>query len=359
MAGNVREWCWNESQNGRVICGGAYNTIQYMYTQWSQLSPFDRSPGNGFRCALYIDKDKIPSSAFRKLKSTYDRDFYKEKPASDEVFRIYKSQFFYDKSDLDSKIEYSDTGNEDWILQKISYNAAYPNDRIIAYLFLPKNSSPPYQTMVYFPGTDAVMVKDLLKYQFTYDLVRFILKSGRAVLYPVYKGTYERQADLDPLMTEPNPTHEYSQWLITWIKDFRRSIDYIATRTDLDTSKIGYYGYSWGGMLGGIIPAVENRLKLCVLYSGGFDLIEGNAHPEGDAINYVTRIKIPILMLNGKYDSFFPYETTVLPFLNLLGTPKENKKCIVYETDHNVPPDEMVKETLNWLDKYFGPVNDR
>ena len=109
-------------------------------------------------------------------------------------------------------------------------------------------------------------------------------------------------------------------------------------------------------MLGGIIPAVEERLKLSILYAGGFDLIMGSGLPEADAFNYVSRIKMPVLMLNGKYDSFFPYETTVIPFYNLLGTPAADKKTLVYDTDHDVPASEMIKETLNWLDKYFGPA---
>ena len=66
--------------------------------------------------------------------------------------------------------------------------------------------------------------------------------------------------------------------------------------------------------------------------------------PEADQINYVSRIKIPTLMLNGRYDYMFPYEKTVLPFYNLLGTAVEDKRLCVYETDHYVPKSEMIKE---------------
>jgi len=83
----------------------------------------------------------------------------------------------------------------------------------------------------------------------------------------------------------------------------------------------------------------------------------GKAYPEADAINYVPRIKIPVLMLNGKYDVTSPYETTVKPFYDLLGTPETDKRLCVYETDHYVPKNEMIRETLAWLDKYFGPPN--
>ena len=108
--------------------------------------------------------------------------------------------------------------------------------------------------------------------------------------------------------------------------------------------------------MGGIIPAVEDRLGLCILNVGGFDPYS-EFLPEVDAINYVPRIKIPVLMLNGRYDNNFPLETSVKPFFNLLGTSNEDKSLIVYETDHYVPKSEMIKEILNWLDKYFGTVN--
>ena len=82
-----------------------------------------------------------------------------------------------------------------------------------------------------------------------------------------------------------------------------------------------------------------------------------NQFPEADEFNYASHVKIPVLMLNGKYDAIFPFESTVAPMYDLLGTPDEHKKLVLYETDHFVPKTEMIKETLNWLDNYFGPVN--
>jgi formylglycine-generating enzyme required for sulfatase activity len=53
MAGNVREWVWNESGSNRWILGGAWNEAPYMATYRNSLQPFDRSPVNGFRCVKY------------------------------------------------------------------------------------------------------------------------------------------------------------------------------------------------------------------------------------------------------------------------------------------------------------------
>ena len=78
--------------------------------------------------------------------------------------------------------------------------------------------------------------------------------------------------------------------------------------------------------------------------------------PEVSSFNYVSRVTIPTLMLNGKYDLGCPYETTVKPMFDLLGTPKDKKELKLYETDHWLPRNELIKETLSWLDRYLDPV---
>ena len=78
--------------------------------------------------------------------------------------------------------------------------------------------------------------------------------------------------------------------------------------------------------------------------------------PEVDQYNYLPRITIPTLMLNGKYDFFFPYETSQKPFFELLGTPEKDKRLILYEGSHSVPRLELIKEILGWMDKYLGKV---
>lgn len=78
--------------------------------------------------------------------------------------------------------------------------------------------------------------------------------------------------------------------------------------------------------------------------------------PQADQINFAPRIKMPILMINGRYDYIFPYERSQKPMFRFFGTPDEHKDHIVCDTDHNVPLSEVIKHSLIWLDKYLGPV---
>ena len=320
MAGNVKEWCYNNTMSSdRIILGGAYDDVIYMFSNVSQLSPFDRSPKNGFRCVQYIDKEKIPAQVFDTVVFSRARDISKEIPVEDNIFKIYKNQFLYDKTDLKAVIEKRDESPDNWIVEKISFNAAYENERMIAYLYLPKNGSPPFQTLIFFPGSNARYETDLLSSVNSYWFFDFLVKNNRAVMYPVYKGTFERNFTVDFQMQ----SHQYANWVVKITQDLSRSIDYLETRTEIDTKKLGYFGHSWGGSFGLIIPAVEERLKLSILIVGGS---ASKPYPEVDPVNYLPRIKIPVLMLNGKYDVTFPFETAVKPYFNLLGTPDKDKK---------------------------------
>jgi|WetSurSiteA1Bulk_404760.scaffolds.fasta_scaffold01331_3 eukaryotic-like serine/threonine-protein kinase len=346
MAGNVREWCWNETSVGHIIRGGAWNDASYLYSYLSQLPSFDRSDKNGFRCVQYIDKGKIPESSFQRIEYSEGTDFTKVKPVENNIFTIYKNQFLYDKTALDSKIEQTENSYEDWTIEKITFNSAYGKERVIGYLFLPKNSSPPFQTLIFFPGMNATWEPSLIEGTGTKWLIDYLLKSGRAVMCPIYKGTFDRIDEQYTVNLEGRQTYE---WIIKWTKDFSRSIDYLETRSDIDSSRIGYYGFSLGGLMGGIIPAVEDRLKVNILIVGGL-------RGDGEMVSYVSRIKIPTLMLNGKYDYTFPFDNDVKPFYEFLGTPEKDKRLITYETDHYVPKNDMIKEVLNWCDNYLGPV---
>ena len=347
LSGNVREWCVNQSsRGGRFILGGGWNDLAYAFNDAYAQLDFDRSETNGFRCIKYVDSEENRAN-LEKMVLLPLRDFLTETIVSDETFALFLNQYAYDKTDLNAVVE-SVTEEEDWIKEKIIFDAAYGNERMMAYLFLPKHGKPRYQTVIYFPGSGAIHSRSS-------ESVRPKLgttKSGRAFMYPIYKSTYERGDDLKSDYAEK--TNFWKEHVIMWAKDFSRSIDYLETRDDIDTDKLAYYGVSWGGAMGGIIPAVEKRIKVTMLLVAG--LLFQHALPEAEPVNFLPRITMPVLMLNGKYDFFFPYETSQLPFYELLGTAKEHKKMFVYERGHSVPRTELIKETLAWLDKYLGEV---
>ncbi|MFQ5706851.1 MAG: protein kinase [bacterium] len=350
LAGNVREWCINQSsRGGRFILGGGWNDPPYAFNDAYAQNPFDRTETNGFRCIRYLQGEAEHVELEKTIQLPF-RDFLNEKSVSDATFKLFLRQYDYDRAPMHAVIE-STQEAEYYIRQKIAFDAAYGNERMMAYLFLPKNSQPLFQTVVYFPGSGAIHTRS--SERLGVGSRNFILKSGRALMYPIYKSTFERGDDLHS--DYPNTTNFWKDHVIMWAKDFRRSIDYLETREDIDSERMAYYGISWGGAMGGIIPAVEKRIKTSVLLVAG--LLFQPALPEVEPVNFLPRITMPVLMLNGKYDFFFPYETSQRPFFELLGTAKKDRKLFLYEGGHSVPRTELVKEMLTWLDHYLGPVN--
>ena len=141
--------------------------------------------------------------------------------------------------------------------------------------------------------------------------------------------------------------------MIMWAKDVGRSVDYLESRPDVAKDKIGYMGVSWGAEIAPLFLAVEPRISLAVLHIGGFN--RQPSLPEADPVNFAPRVNVPVLMLNGRYDFFYPTATSQEPMFKLLGTPPEHKRRVVYESSHRIPRNEMIKEVVNWMDKYWGP----
>jgi len=349
MAGNVKEWCSNEGRSGkRYILGGAWNEPSYMFLDQDAQSPWGRSPAYGFRCVKYASDTALPAATAGLLLDAF-RDYSKEKPVPDAVFRIYRSLYSYDKAALNAVVESVDDTPEAWRREKVTFNAAYGGERVTAYLFLPKRSRAPYQTVLFFPGSNAISQRSFQ--QQTNWAYNFLLESGRAVMFPIYKSTFERGDDLKS--DSPAETSFYREHVLAWAKDLGRSIDYLETRDDIDASKLAYYGISWGGALIQL-PAVEDRLKVIVLVGSGFYFTK--AFPEVDQINFVPRVTAPVLVINGRSDFFCPVDTCLQPFYRLLSTPERDRRLVVTDSGHAPPRNELIKETLDWLDRHLGTV---
>ena len=169
-------------------------------------------------------------------------------------------------------------------------------------------------------------------------------------MVPHYRFTLERGPGPDT-SGRPDLAREIE---LQWSKDFGRSIDYLETRPEIDIGKLVYLGFSFGAWLGPRLIAVEPRVKAAVL-------LEGGAGPKGqdevDPWNFASRVRVPILMLNGKSDFLFPVETSQRPLLRMLGTPDKDKELKLYEGGHDIfGRSEVIGYMLNWLDRYLGPV---
>jgi formylglycine-generating enzyme required for sulfatase activity/dienelactone hydrolase len=343
VAGNAREWLWNASGAERHILGGAWNDPSYLFTYAGTRPPLDRSAGNGFRCAVY--PSGAPAQTVGAIALSF-RDFAREKPVEEAVHRAHLNIFEYDKLPLDPRTESTDE-NADWRREIVTFGAAYGGERVMAMVYLPKAGKPPYQTVVFFPGSNAIAEPSVK----TTRVPDFLVPSRRAVVIPVYKSTWDRADGLES--TWPSPTHRHKDAVVRQVKDFKRTVDYLAARPEFDMTKLAFYGFSWGGRMAAIIPAVDKRVKANIVVLGG--LAAAHTFPEVDQINYITRVTTPVLMINGRHDAIEPFESAQLTMFRLWGTPAADKKHVVFDTGHGpFPQNPFRKEILDFLDKYFG-----
>jgi formylglycine-generating enzyme required for sulfatase activity/dienelactone hydrolase len=352
MAGNVKEWCFNRLGTDRFILGGAWNEPSHLFFEHEARDPLSRQPGYGFRTVDYLGATPAELAPLLQPIERVPRNYAAETPASDELFRAYLAQFAYDSLPLDTTPAVVDDSSEFWLKERVTFTAAYGGERISADVYLPRNVQPPYQTVLFFPGTGPIQMPSSKDPPL--GAIDFTIKSGRAVMYPVYKDTFERRTGL--AFTDPTTSRSYAEHVAWWIKDVKRSLDYLETRSDIAREKIAFLGVSWGGRIGSIALAVDNRFRVAVLQSGGFPLMQ--SLPEVKEINFAPRITIPVLMVNGRHDRVFPLETSQKPMFRFLGTPAADKKHVVYDAGHGLAEarSQVTAEVLAWLDKYLGAV---
>ncbi len=353
MAGNVKEWCFTETEEGRrFVPGGAWSEPAYMFADFDAQPPFDRRSTFGLRLIKpasderHLSYDTPEFAPFTRA----SRDLASEKRPDDETFAAFKRLYAYDQTPLAATTERSEV-TPWWRKETVSFAAAYGGERVLAYVFVPLNADPPYHAVVHLPGAYARDFKSSADLSVGIPFFDFIVRSGRVVIFPVLKDTYERQ------VTGPSGPNAARDLTIQWAKDVFRSLDYLESRADIAKDKFAFVGLSMGANEAAVYAAIEPRFKAVVAMASGL-----NARPrlpEVEAANFAPRVTTPFLMINGRQDFMRPYQTSQLGLYKLLGPPEPHKRLASHEGGHLPSRAPMIKETLDWLDRYLGSVQTR
>ncbi|MEO8309378.1 MAG: SUMF1/EgtB/PvdO family nonheme iron enzyme [Pseudomonadota bacterium] len=360
LFGNAREWLSNPGPQGGWVIGGSWEDPTYNYSLAVPVAKFERSPLNGFRLIQNIgevpDQDKLEAALNLNLNVYSAASF---KPVSDEVYADYRRQLSYESGELHASAPISIATTEEWIKQRVTIDAGYNGERLDVILFVPRHAKPPFQPVILFSGGQVVFFPDKsenIEPGFAAIPLDYVVKSGRMLVQPIFQGTYER-------FKSPYNSRDRVRTQREWIErrwDLGRTLDYLATRSDVDPAHIGYIGLSFGASAAMPLVAVEPRLKAAVLISGGMPPPGGALStdvPFMDPASHALRIRIPVLMINGRYDAIFPVEAAQVPYFKLLGSPPTDKRHVVLDFGHGSPPRaETLRETLDWFDKYLGEV---
>ena len=156
-------------------------------------------------------------------------------------------------------------------------------------------------------------------------------------------------------------------------KDLMRVVDYLATRTNVDMSRIGYLGASSGAQTGPLNLVVDERYRLGVLLDGGLPRYE--CLPSCDPYDFAPQVRVPVMMVNGRNDVIYPYLESQRPLFELLNMPEDTSEHADVEMPVDREANEIRKrhvvndgghglyayanrqsqgDIVNWLDKWLG-----
>jgi hypothetical protein len=262
------------------------------------------------------------------------------------------SQFDYDSSaPLDVK-ELKSEVKDGAVVHDITY--AGPEGRIDAFLITPQGDGP-YPAVEFMPGAPGA------KYTFYTEAIE-LAKAGVVSLLP--NPPYARPPIEDVVVFKPSD----KDGIVQEVKEMRRGIDLLVSRSEVDPGRLGYVGFSWGASLGGIFSAVERRVHSFVLMSLVPHLstdmrqlaedqgIEGDlaAYEEAmkpiDAINYLPHAAPSAVFLQGgELDTRPSPKDTQEAF----AAASDPKKLVMYDAEHELNA-QAKTDARTWLLERLG-----
>ena len=161
------------------------------------------------------------------------------------------SQFDYDASAPLDVQEVKSEMKDGAVVHDITY--AGPEGRIDAFLITPQGDGP-FPAVLFMPGAPGA------KYTFYTEAIE-LAKAGVVSLLP--NPPYARPPIEDVVVFQPSD----KDGIVQEVKEMRRGVDLLVARPEVDPSRLGYVGFSWGASLGGVLSAVERRVHSFVLMS--------------------------------------------------------------------------------------------
>jgi hypothetical protein len=157
--------------------------------------------------------------------------------------------------------------------------------------------------------------------------------------------------------------------------DLRRAVDLLQSRDDVEDDRIAYVGVSYGAAMGGLLAAIEDRLRAFVLASGDGGLVSHftgtGAYADGplsqlpperrkrwldamrpiEPIKWIGRAVAPILFLSGRNDELVP-PADARQYQQAAHEPKDVRW---YDSGHILPP-KAICDAARWLEERIGIV---
>ena len=126
------------------------------------------------------------------------------------------------------------------------------------------------------------------------------LAQNGAVVIVIDAPYFRRGGTSMPLFTNQDRAEQ-----IQLMKDLQRAVDVLRARPDVDDARIGFEGYSYGGILGAQFVGIERRLKAAVLAAAMGGQVTGATTPAN--LNYLAN-NLTCARRNAWFQAMVPIE---------------------------------------------------
>jgi len=265
-----------------------------------------------------------------------------------QAYALLKSIYAYDESfPLNARVVGTVPFGEN-TFDKIVFDS-FHDGRVPGLLALPAAGEGPFPVVLLLHGVTGSK-SQWLGDEFTHggELTSGLLQNGFAVMaldaqYHGDRAVYNDYLDPGVMVFEKGWGVRYANMLTQSIVDYRRAIDYLQTRDEIDSDRIGVVGYSMGGHMAFILGGVEERIRATVAC-----VVPDMGEMPMAALNFAGSMGAdPLLMLMATQDRFYtPDQASAL----FDAVPGENKQLRFYDSGHSLPAD-YTAEAVSWLSR--------
>ena len=266
----------------------------------------------------------------------------------DEAYRVLEMLFQYDQ---DFPLQARTAGirkSGDVAFEKIVFRS-FHDGMVPGLLSVPTNGDGPFPVVLLLHGITADK-SHWLENAFTHggEVSRGLLSKGFAVLaldaqYHGDRAVYNDFIDPGEMVFQRKWGIRYSNLMVQTIVDYRRAIDYLETRPDIDAGRVGVLGYSMGGHMAFQLGALESRVKAIVACV----VPDTPGMPIAAATFARSMDRAPLLMMMARKDPYY----TVQQAQQLYDlVPGKNKELRFFDSGHSLPA-AYVGEAVNWLEE--------
>lgn len=297
---------------------------------------------------------------------------YGPKSFNDKDLQAVIQLFRYDKRiPIDARIvERISNLEKTYIREKIVFRGI-DNSRMTGLLGIPQTGTPPYPCVLALHPLEGCKSDWWQDYNFICGgvVTKKLLAAGIAVfaMDARFHGefqTHNNGTDSETFAETTSPgklIKRYFDLLLYTTIEYRRVINYLSRRPEIDPHRIGVIGYSLGGIIAFLLTGVEPRVKVSVAcvtpnLKRGLELIYEIKHPvdEMDILDpgHFARLVAnrPFLMLMGCSDRFYSFEEANHLYTMIASSTKE---LVFYNSGHFLP-EAYVSKARDWFRKYFN-----